>query len=30
VDPAQAFFGPQMMIINQMTGSGVDVLPWLF
>lgn len=30
VDPAQAIFGPKVMIANQMSGSGGDALPWLF
>lgn len=30
VEPAQAIFGPKVMIINQMSGSGGDALPWLF
>jgi tricorn protease len=29
-EPAQAIFGPKVMIINQMSGSGGDALPWLF
>ena len=28
--PAQAIFGPKVMIANQMSGSGGDALPWLF
>jgi tricorn protease len=30
VDPAQAVFGPKVMIANEMSGSGGDALPWLF
>jgi tricorn protease len=30
VIPAQAIFGPKVMIANQMSGSGGDALPWLF
>ncbi len=30
VEPAQALFGPKVMLINQMSGSGGDALPWLF
>lgn len=30
VEPADAIFGPKVMIINQMSGSGGDALPWLF
>jgi len=30
VEPAQAIFGPKVMIINQMSGSGGDALPWLY
>jgi tricorn protease len=30
VEPAQAIFGPKVMLINQMSGSGGDALPWLF
>ena len=29
-EPAQAISGPKVMIINQMSGSGGDALPWLF
>lgn len=29
-EPAQAIFGPKVMIINEMSGSGGDALPWLF
>jgi len=30
VEPAQAIYGPKVMIINEMSGSGGDALPWLF
>ncbi|MBS0373963.1 MAG: PD40 domain-containing protein [Proteobacteria bacterium] len=30
IEPAQAIFGPKVMLINQMSGSGGDALPWLF
>lgn len=30
VEPAAAVFGPKVMLINQMSGSGGDALPWLF
>lgn len=30
VEPAQAIFGPKVMLINEMSGSGGDALPWLF
>ncbi len=30
LEPAQAIFGPKVMIINQTSGSGGDALPWLF
>ena len=30
VEPAQAIFGPKVMIANEMSGSGGDALPWLF
>ncbi len=30
VEPAQAIFGPKVMVINEMSGSGGDALPWLF
>ena len=30
VEPAQANFGPKVMIANEMSGSGGDALPWLF
>ncbi len=29
-EPAQAIFGPKVMVINEMSGSGGDALPWLF
>jgi tricorn protease len=29
-DPAQAIFGPKVMIINQFAGSGGDAMPWYF
>ena len=28
--PSQAIYGPKVMIINQMSGSGGDALPWYF
>ena len=28
--PEQAIFGPKVMLINQMSGSGGDALPWYF
>jgi tricorn protease len=28
--PTQAIYGPKVMIINQMSGSGGDALPWYF
>jgi tricorn protease len=28
--PSQAIYGPKVMIINQMAGSGGDALPWYF
>ncbi len=28
--PAQAIFGPKVMIANEMSGSGGDALPWLY
>jgi len=28
--PTQAIYGPKVMIINQMAGSGGDALPWYF
>jgi tricorn protease len=30
IEPAQAIYGPKVMIINQQSGSGGDALPWLF
>jgi tricorn protease len=30
VEPSQAIYGPKVMIINQLSGSGGDALPWLF
>ena len=30
IEPAQSIFGPKVMIINQMSGSGGDAMPWLF
>jgi len=30
VEPSEAIYGPKVMIINQMSGSGGDALPWLF
>ncbi|WP_028657756.1 S41 family peptidase [Novosphingobium sp. B-7] len=30
IEPAAAIFGPKVMIINEMSGSGGDALPWLF
>jgi tricorn protease len=29
-DPAEALFGPKVMIINQFAGSGGDAMPWYF
>ena len=28
--PAGGIYGPKVMIVNQMSGSGGDALPWLF
>jgi tricorn protease len=28
--PLMAIFGPKVMIINEMAGSGGDALPWMF
>jgi tricorn protease len=28
--PFEAIFGPKVMIINEMAGSGGDMLPWMF
>ena len=30
LEPAAGIYGPKVMIINQMSGSGGDALPWLF
>jgi len=30
IEPAGGIYGPKVMIINQMSGSGGDALPWLF
>jgi tricorn protease len=30
VDPAEGIYGPKVMIVNQMSGSGGDALPWMF
>src|SRR5262249_3327921 len=30
VEPAEAISGHKVMIINQMSGSGGDAMPWLF
>ena len=30
VFPAEAIFGPKVMIINERAGSGGDALPWIF
>ena len=30
IEPAEGIYGPKVMIINQMSGSGGDALPWLF
>jgi tricorn protease len=30
IEPSSAIFGPRVMIINQMSGSGGDALPWMF
>jgi tricorn protease len=29
-DPQGAIFGPKVMIINQLAGSGGDAMPWFF
>lgn len=29
-EPAEGIFGPRVMIINEMAGSGGDAFPWLF
>ncbi|HYL78019.1 MAG TPA: PDZ domain-containing protein, partial [Bryobacteraceae bacterium] len=28
--PAAAIFGPKVMIVNEMAGSGGDCMPWMF
>ena len=28
--PSEAIYGPKVMLINQMSGSGGDALPWYF
>ena len=28
--PAASIFGPKVMIINEMAGSGGDMMPWMF
>jgi tricorn protease len=30
VEPAEIIDGPKVMIINEMSGSGGDALPWMF
>lgn len=30
VTPSQVIYGPKVMLINEMSGSGGDYLPWLF
>ncbi len=30
IEPASAIFGPKVMIINEMSGSGGDAMPWMF
>jgi tricorn protease len=30
IEPAQAIFGPKVMVINEESGSGGDAMPWLF
>jgi tricorn protease len=30
VSPSAAIYGPKVMIINEMSGSGGDALPWYF
>jgi tricorn protease len=30
IEPASGIYGPKVMIVNQMSGSGGDALPWLF
>jgi tricorn protease len=29
-EPAEAIHGPKVMLINEMSGSGGDALPWMF
>jgi tricorn protease len=29
-NPMEAIFGPKVMIVNEMSGSGGDALPWMF
>lgn len=28
--PIEAIFGPKVMVINEMAGSGGDLMPWMF
>jgi tricorn protease len=30
IEPAGGIYGPKVMIVNQMSGSGGDALPWIF
>ncbi len=30
IEPAQAIFGPKVMLVNEHSGSGGDALPWMF
>jgi tricorn protease len=30
IEPAGGIYGPKVMVVNQMSGSGGDALPWLF
>lgn len=30
IHPAEAIYGPKVMIVNQFAGSGGDAMPWLF
>jgi tricorn protease len=30
IEPAGGIYGPKVMIVNQMSGSGGDALPWMF
>jgi len=30
IEPAEVIDGPKVMIINEMSGSGGDALPWMF